>query len=59
MDMEAVKKIEELEAELAELQADNAVLEIRLTDTENELALAVGQIIIMKSDCTYDSPILN
>lgn len=59
MDETAIKKIEELEAELAELQADNAVLEIRLTDTENELALAVGQIIIMKSDCTYDSPILN
>ncbi len=59
MDETAIKKIEELEAGLAELKADNAVLEIRLTDTENELALAVGQIIIMKSDCTYDSPILN
>ena len=59
MDETAVKKIEELEAELAELQADNVVMEIRLSDTENQLAVALGQMMLMKSDCNYDSPILN
>ena len=58
LNREAQAKIDMLEAELAELQADNVVLEERLVDAENQLAMAVGQIIIMKSDCRFDSPVL-
>ena len=56
---EAQAKIDMLESELAELQADNIVMEERLVDAENQLAAAIGQISLMKSDCNFDSPILN
>ena len=65
INISAKEQIESLEAELAEAQAEITVLEERLCDAEveavelaNQLQLALGQIIIMKSDCNYESPIL-
>ena len=50
---EALKRIESLEAELAESQADIAVLEDMLQTSETQLGIALGQMILLKSDMTY------
>jgi hypothetical protein len=51
--IEALKRIESLEAELAEAHADNAALDDMLQTAETELAIALGQMILLKSDMTY------
>ena len=53
MEIEALKRIEALEAELAESQADIAVLEELLRETEQDLVLATSQITLMRHDMTY------
>ena len=55
--MEALKRIEELEAELAEAQAEIAVGEELLRETEQELVVALGQINLLKHDMTYSEVI--
>ena len=58
IDQEAQNKIDMLEAELAEMQADLVVAEERLIDTENQLAAAIGQMSIMRIDCRYEADVL-
>ena len=50
---EALKRIESLEAELAESQADIAVLEDMLQTAETQLGVALGQMVLLRSDMTY------
>ena len=53
LDNEAVTKIAELEAELAEAQATIAALESLLTDVEVNLQVSLAEISLLMADRTY------
>ena len=58
MDDLALKRIEELEAKIELLEAEKKAISDRLAESENQLTVALSQIIIMKSERTFDAPSL-
>lgn len=54
---QALLKIQALEAELDERDAAIFGLEAQLENVENDLSIAIGQIVMLKEDRTYTMPI--